>query len=65
MVVKTRKSNFVRGREVITSQELNRLITQRNKREKVNSYSVAGISYLARGEMEHLMLSGVTGTGKQ
>jgi type IV conjugative transfer system coupling protein TraD len=61
---KTRKSNFVRGREVITSQELNKLIMQRNKREKVNSYSVAGISYPARGEMEHLMLSGVTGTGK-
>lgn len=62
---RTKKSNFVRGREITSSKELNKKIAKANRKEKTkDSYSIAGITYPARGETEHLMLAGTTGTGK-
>jgi len=62
---RTKKSNFVRGREITSSKKLNKMIAKANRKEKTkDSYSIAGITYPARGETEHLMLAGTTGTGK-
>ncbi|MGB2685889.1 MAG: type IV secretion system DNA-binding domain-containing protein, partial [Olleya sp.] len=62
---RTKKSNFVRGREITSSKELNKKIAKANRKEKTkDSYTIAGITYPARGETEHLMLAGTTGTGK-
>jgi type IV conjugative transfer system coupling protein TraD len=62
---RTKKSNFVRGREITSSKELNKKIAKANRKEKTkDSYSIAGITYPTRGETEHLMLAGTTGTGK-
>ena len=62
---RTKKSNFIRGREITSSKDLNKKIVKGNRKEKINdSYTIAGITYPPRGETEHLMLAGTTGTGK-
>ena len=62
---RTKKSNFIRGREITSSKDLNKKIVKGNSKEKINdSYTIAGITYPPRGETEHLMLAGTTGTGK-
>ena len=62
---RTKKSNFIRGREITSSKDLNKKIVKGNRKEKINdSYTIAGITYPPRGETEHLMIAGTTGTGK-
>jgi type IV conjugative transfer system coupling protein TraD len=62
---RTKKSNFIRGREITSSKDLNKKIVKGNRKEKIDdSYTIAGITYPPRGETEHLMLAGTTGTGK-
>ena len=62
---RTKKSNFIRGREITSNKDLNKKIAKANGKEKINdSYTIAGITYPPRGETEHLMLAGTTGTGK-
>jgi type IV conjugative transfer system coupling protein TraD len=61
---KWKKSDFIRGRELISANELKKLITKNNKHLKYKAYTVAGISYPHLGETHHTMIAGATGTGK-
>ena len=62
---KTKKDSFVRGRKITDARNLNNQILVENTKESIVSpYSIAGIAFPPRGETEHLMISGVSGTGK-
>ncbi len=62
---KKNKPQYLRGREIVVPKKLNKILLKENKKKGVKGgYSIAGVSYPPNGEMEHLMISGITGSGK-
>ncbi|KIE06287.1 hypothetical protein NF27_AF00010, partial [Candidatus Jidaibacter acanthamoeba] len=59
-----KQSNFVRGREMTTLEELKALIQKQNKQRKYKGYSLVGVPYPPSGETQHTMIAGSTGSGK-
>ena len=62
---KTKNESFVRGREVTNTKNLNKSISKVNKKAGITTpYSIGNIYFPPRAETEHLMISGVSGSGK-
>ena len=61
---KLKQPDFIRGRELVSSKSLKKMILKDNKKKGYNAYTLAGIPYPFQGETHHTMIGGSTGSGK-